>query len=156
MPDDEKHYYRNWALGIAAVVIGSLILFILTSKGGPLYQFMSEQKKPHLKIGSVDTPGSDKSWTGAGQVYTTEIVVNNDGDATASNCRAQWKTGLGSTYSKYFEVKTGEDVKLSLVSPAFYDYDKYDTSICVECDDNINSECVQRSIIYTHQKKFAF
>ncbi|MEI7434670.1 MAG: hypothetical protein WCJ93_10500 [Methanomicrobiales archaeon] len=153
MPDDEKHTYRNWALGIAAVVIGSTILFVLNSPGGPVYEFMSQHKTPHLKIVSVDTPVIDTSWGGAGQVYTTDIIVHNDGDAIASNCRALWKTGQGVTYSKYFPVNIGENVKWSIVSPTFNEYNRYDTSICVECDNNIKSECIQRSVIYAHQKK---
>lgn len=157
MPDDEKHYYRNWALGIAAVVIGSLILFILTSPGGPLYEFISHQKTPHIKIALVNTPEYVTNSTGAGQIFSTEITVHNDGDAIASNCRAKWYSGQDPTvysHSKYFAVKTDEDTTVNIVTPTFYDFKTYDTSICIECDNNIKSDCVQRSIFVGARKFF--
>jgi|GEM_PF-5985435 len=157
MTDDDKHTYRNWALGIAAVVIGSSILFMLNSAGGPLYEFMSQHKTPHLTIALVDTPSYDTNWTGAGQVFSTVITVHNSGDAVAANCKAKWDSGQdpkASASTGYFMVSNTQDTRVPISTPAFYDFKTYSTSICVECDNGVKSDCVQRSIFVGARKSF--
>jgi hypothetical protein len=79
--DDGGSSTGKWIAGIAATVIGGVLVWWLTSAGGPF-----DPQSPEIGIAAL----SPTPVVNVGQAASAGLTVRNDGDAAARRCKVLW------------------------------------------------------------------
>lgn len=122
----------KWMAGLASAVIGGVLIWWLTSSGGPL-----DRKEPSVRAVALSAfPRSQ-----VGQTPSATLEVANEGDGTASRCKVFWSPVTDdpsdSPYaaSTEFSLDPGETRELKLATAATYTQaGRIDMSAQVECE----------------------
>jgi len=124
----------KWLSGIAATVIGGLLLWWLTHEGGPLKPKAPPRPKespaPTVRLLDADIDVPDVSKTYGDRIKGT-FVVYNEGDATAERC-ILWLLDGG---SERFGLAPGERRKVvALSSSLFREHGTYRIVARISCE----------------------
>jgi hypothetical protein len=139
----------KWLAGIASAVIIGVVVWWLTSSGGPLNPVEPPTPSPtptplvlitKFEVGTVFIPPDS--------VIDASFTVYNEGDATAKECSLWWHShgaDFAPSGTQAFSLRPQETRDLSVQSFIYDEPGTYDSFAYVRCS-NFRSEDIHRDV----------
>ena len=132
----------KWLSGIAATILGGVILWWLTHQGGPL----NPTPRPSEPALNVKLTAFDPGSPFVGEGSTGHFTIYNEGDITGQDCKVYWYSGTEvaeelasgklpqkASVSDPFGLKPKESRELTMQSLVYTGPGQFETEADVSC-----------------------